>query len=403
MAAGRLGLEPPFSARQLDAQLSAIPTSKSFSQQIVTPSGTPLGGSVTLTVNCDGTYSVEFTMHSSSILASFDFQLRAYLTGPGLPVFFFYHSGHVSPTGTDDTHPEPGSNPLIEMYWNTIVSSGTFAVAHDYQWSGVLGGVASLVDDLLNVSAAVAGSAIGAVIGLTSEALGWLNLNLGPGGTIGIIAGVAVFVVGAIAGVGVGEALILGVVAGVAAGAVTNALIQSRPMNAAEIQLAQKVFGATLPYERVMLTNLCGLGGRAFTAPGIDGKIYCNLGSGYNNTLGPAPRAYPANGELMIHELTHAWQVANNSFLPGFVCSGIVNQTTNTFGDNVYAYGAAGPPWSSFNLEQQGQIVNQWFAGSDDPNGHSASYPPCSPASPYYQYIAGNILARSAGYSTSWL
>jgi len=37
-------------------------------------------------------------------------------------------------------------------------------------------------------------------------------------------------------------------------------------------------------------------------------------------------RIVPVNGERLIHEFTHAWQIQHNSFVPGFVCSGIVNQ-----------------------------------------------------------------------------
>ncbi len=396
--AQRLGLQAPVSVRQMSGQLDAIPGSKAYSQGWVTPPGTPLGGSVKLNINVDGTYTVEFITNSTG-LASFDFQLRAYLTGPGLPSFFFYHAGHVSANGTDDTHPEPGSNPLIAMYWSEIMKSATFAVAHDYQWSGIVGTLDGLVHDLLSIGAATVGAFLGAVIGMTREAIGWLGLTLGPGGTLGVIAGVVVFAIGSIAGLGVGTALILGTVAGVAVGLVTNALIGSRSLNAAEIATARKVFGAELPYGDVMLTNLCGLGGRAFTAPGVDGKTYCNLGNAYNNPLGPGDDHYRGAGELLIHELTHAWQIAHNSFLPGFVCSGIVNQTHKIMGDSVYAYGLAGPPWTDFNLEQQGQIVNQWFSGT----GNSQPWGAMNPTSPYYPYIARNILTGSAGYSTAWL
>ena len=397
--AQKLGMHPPISITNLDGMLNGIPVTKSYTMPVITPEGTPLGGWVTLNINSDGTYTVEFMMHSSSDFASFDFQLRAYLTGPGLPNLFFYHEGHVSPLGTDDTHPEPGSNPLIAMYWNEIVNHATFSVAKDYSWSGVAGTLAGLVSDLLDIGAAALGGTLGVVIALTREAIGWLHLNLGPGGTIGLIAGVIVFAVGAISGLGIGQALMLGTVVGVVAGAVTNAMIQYRSMSTIEITFAQRVFGSELPYENVMLTNLAGLGNRAFTAPGVDGKTYCNLGPGFNDTLGPGKGSYPANGQLMIHELTHAWQIAHNSFIPGFVCSGIVNQTNFLLGDDVYAYGAAGPPWSSFNLEQQGAIVDQWFGGNQRQNGEG---PMNTNVNPYYKYISGNILTGSGGYSTSW-
>ena len=301
----------------------------------------------------------------------------------------------------EETHQESGTNPLISIYWNEIVSSAVFTVQHDQRLGGVLGW---LVNDLINLGSAAAGFAIGAIIGVTREAIGWLGTTLGPGGTIGVIAGVAVFAVGALAGLPLGSAVILGTVAGVASGAVANALIKTRAMTHDEISAAQTVFGSEVPYENVLFTNLAGQNGRAFTAPGVDGKTYCNLGSVFDNTLGPGNNAYPYKGEVMIHELTHAWQIAHNSFVPGLLCSAIVNQSAYNQGDNVYAYGPAGPDWSAFNLEQQGAIVNQWYAGNNDggtPQGQFVAMD--KSANPYYKYIKGNILAGAAGFSTSWL
>jgi hypothetical protein len=286
---------------------------------------------------------------------------------------------------------------MIQMYWNQIVNA-TFTVAHDYQWSGAAGALAGLVDDLIDIGAGAVGGALGVVIALTQEAIGWIGATLGPGGTFGVIAGVLVFAVGAVAGVPLGTALILGVAAGAATDVVANAAIQRRAMSAAEIAMARTVFGSTLPYDNVQFTDFCGLGGRAFTAPGVDGKTYCNLGKAYYNTLGAGGTSYPVNGEMMIHELTHAWQIAHNSFIPGFFCSAIVNQTNYLMGDDVYVYGEAGPPWSSFNLEQQAQIVNQWFGHDGKQAGTSQSNP-----GPYNKYIIGNILTGSGGFSTSWL
>lgn len=389
---------PPISVKNIIRSPRALQT-KTFSQEWTTPSGTALGGNITLVINSDGTYTIDFRTFSSSVLEPFDFWLRAYLQAPGIGTLFFYHAGHVSGDGTDDTHPEAGSNPLIATYWNEIAASAQFSVAHDYKGAGVFGTLEDLVDDLLDIVAGAVGAVVGAVIAVTREALGWLGVTLGPGATIGVIAGVVVFAIGAIAGFGVGAALILGTVAGIVAGAVSNALISYRPMNAAEIQLAQQVFSSELPYNNVMLTNLSGLGGRSFTAPGVDGKTYCNLGAHYDNTLSTGSGDYTAKGELLIHELTHAWQIAHNSFVPGFVCSGVVNQANYVMGDDIYAYGAAGPPWASFNLEQQATIVNEWFGG----NGNSEGQGPMNKSNPYYRYISGNILTGSAGYSTSWL
>ena len=234
------------------------------------------------------------------------------------------------------------------------------------------------------------GAALGVVIGATCEAIDWLGATLGPGGTLGVVGGVVVFAVATVAGAGVGTALILGVVAGVAIGAVTNALIKFRPLNAAEIAFARQVFGNSLPYQDVIITNLAGLGDRAFTAPGVDGKTYLNLGHAYDNPLGTGGSAYPKPGQLLIHELTHAWQIAHAGFLPGLMCSGMVNQANFILGDNVYEYGAPGPGWSKFNAEQQGAIVDQWFGGT----GRSSRYKEMDQENPYYRYVWNDVTSH---------
>jgi hypothetical protein len=256
-------------------------------------------------------------------------------------------------------------------------------VAKEWAWGGVIGTLEDLAQDVL--FGGVAGFALGAVIGLTREAIGWLGARLGAGGTIGVVAGVVVFGVAALAGAPLGTAVLMAVVAGVAAGAVTEALINQRPLNDTEINYARRVFGDTIPYDKVWITNLGGLNNRAFTAPGVDGKTYVNLGYAWPDPLGRYPTPYPHAGQVLIHELTHAWQIAHTGFLPGLMCSGIVNQVEYTFGDNVYDYGAPGLPWADFNLEQQGAIVDQWFGGSH----HSSDYLPMSRQNPYYQSGSG--------------
>ena len=62
------------------------------------------------------------------------------------------------------------------------------------------------------------------------------------------------------------------------------ALIRHRPMDQAERDLALRVYGDTLPLDRVVLTNLSGLDGAAFVMPTIGGDILINLGTAaYDN------------------------------------------------------------------------------------------------------------------------
>ncbi|MBF6346873.1 hypothetical protein IU409_25660 [Nocardia cyriacigeorgica] len=364
-------------------------TTLTSSKNIVTPSGTPLGGWVHVEVSDNGDFFVKFHMHSSSILGNFDFNLRAYLTAPGFPTMAFIKSGHVSGVDSWD-HEEHGHSPLLALYWAQLAAAPTYGVAKDYQWGGVVGTLQDLVEDIFDIAAGAVGTALGVVIGATREAIDWMGATLGPGGTLGVVGGVVVFAVAAAAGAGIGAALIMGTVAGVAIGAVTNALIEYRHLNGAEVALARQVYGNSMPYDKIMISNLAGLGGRAFTAPGVDGKTYCNLGKAYENPLGPGGDAYPQPGQLLIHELAHAWQSAHTSFLPGLMCSGMVNQAQFLLGDNVYAYGPSGPGWSEFNAEQQGSIVDQWFGASKN----SGRYKMMDQQNPYYRYIWHDVIGR---------
>ncbi len=251
----------------------------------------------------------------------------------------------------------------------------------EYSATGVIGFIEDVAKAVLDVVAGAAGMALGLVIGLGSE-IGHFFGNLGIGGTFGVIAGVVVFAAGG--------GIVLAVVVGVAVGMVTNALIKQRPLSQQESQFAAQVFGNTLPpADQIILTNLSGLGGRAFTMPGVDGKIYLNLGDAFNDPLHYTSGAYPTGGQVLVHELTHAWQIAHASFLPGLVCEGIVNQANYTVGQSVYQYGPPGPPWSAFGLEQQGAIVDQWFGGN--PTAVVPNRTRMDQNDPYFGYIANNV------------
>src|SRR5262249_7424711 len=103
--------------------------------------------------------------------------------------------------------------------------------------------------------------------------------------------------------------------------------------------------------------------------------------------------SYRVAGELLVHELTHVWQIAHSSFVPGTVCEGIVNQANNQVGQSVYQYGPPGGPWHEFGLEAQGAIVDQWFGGV--PTAVVPNRKQMDNADPYYTYILNNIQANA--------
>ena len=149
----------------------------------------------------------------------------------------------------------------------------------------------------------------------------------------------------------------------VAAG-IGNALIKQRHLSGDERAFAEQIFGPRLPSnDRIIITNLVGIGGRPFTLPNISGQIVVNLGDAYDDPLHYADGSYPRPGQLLIHELAHAWQIEHSSFAPGFVCQGAWEQLQHTFGADIYNPDRGGPDWNDFTNEQQATIVDRWYGG----------------------------------------
>ena len=391
-APGGLRARPPVSLRQMMTILGSRPTpveEVKFRKQILTPTGTALGGFVEVTLRSDGTYKAHFHLHDSGA-ADYKYQARAIFTASNGVAFALQQSGDVegtslnpfNPPRRDDDHDIEGSHPFIKQFWPDV-KAGRLNVSKEYSPTGVIGVIQDIASVVLNIASHVAGAALGVVIGLGAE-MGKVFGNLGLGAGFGLLAGVAVFASGG--------ALVLALPVGVAVGAVTNALIKQRQINAQEMALAARIFGGSLPpANKIWLTNLAGIGDRAFTMPGVgNGDIYLNLGDAFNNPLGTA-RSYPKQGQLLIHELTHAWQIQHNTFLPGLVCSSVVNQARNEFGGSAYAYGASGPAWSNFNLEQQASIVDDYYARNAQADTRGMITFNDDPNDSYFRYIRDNI------------
>src|SRR5262249_60095923 len=128
---------------------------------------------------------------------------------------------------------------------------------------------------------------------------------------------------------------------------------------------SQDAFNGPLPPRGpIVLTDTIGPGNppRPFTFPRYDGKITMNMGP----DAFADPRNYEVSsrrrhyGETFIHELVHACQIAHtrNISLTGEALS---VQLTAAAGD-PYLYGAADQDYTELNLEQQAQIVQDWFS-----------------------------------------
>ena len=144
-------------------------------------------------------------------------------------------------------------------------------------------------------------------------------------------------------------------VAGVTAGAITDAMIKHRQVTDDEYRFAATVFGNTLPpRDRLYLTNLSHGGGRKYTWPNVDGSVVVNLDNAFDDPMRYSDNGYPTKGQVFIHELTHAWQIKAQSFIPGLLCKEEL-QTSS------YDYSLSGQKWGQFGLEQQAALVDKWF------------------------------------------
>jgi hypothetical protein len=155
-----------------------------------------------------------------------------------------------------------------------------------------------------------------------------------------------------------------------------------RRITTAEINLAFTVFQGRLPYHMIFIKDDLGLSGRAWAEPGPLGHFYLHMGPQGFDTCTTTTAIVPAGAptrNVFIHELTHVWQGFHGV---NYVFDSLVNQCAGSFtGVNPYGY-TTGQWWSTYNCEQQGSIVEDWF----DPNKGNRST-----ASSRFRYIRDNI------------
>jgi hypothetical protein len=300
--------------------------------------------------------------------------------------------GTNEPGRRESSWDQTGVNSLLTLHWLSFKGAKLKTdLNFDTDFFGTVGDVLTFVATLAG-GALVAGPAgVCIVLGLHAAHAAGLDDEIGLGGLVGVaVAGGVLLVFGP-------SAIVAAIVAGAIAGVAVELAFKHRPMKPDEIAFANEVFIGTLPVEKILLTNMLGIGRRPFTMPTIGDKILVNLGDGFEDPIhytgfGDGVPANPQKaGQLFIHELTHAWQIGATSFLPGLMCSAIANQSTTLGGNmSIYHYGPPDKAFSEFNLEQQASIVDDWFAGTtpeDNPK-------PKLEASTYFRYIRDNIRAR---------
>ncbi len=168
--------------------------------------------------------------------------------------------------------------------------------------------------------------------------------------------------------------------------------LTSRLLNPDEEALARQVFQDELPYGRISLANfyLPGNEGVPVTVASGTALIPIKSLTDYTIYFGPEVYSVGAHGartrNTFIHELTHVWQGHHGTFSWDYMVGSMISQGRAIIkhGDRnkAYEYDPANlEQWDSYNVEQQANIVEDWFI-----NGMSES-------DPRYVYIKDHIRA----------
>jgi len=382
---------------QMRLTMQLLREEKLFASPIVTPDGIPLGGHVELLVANDGGGRFRGHMRATGAL-SFQFRVVAVVrSSGGLVAVAEQQTGAAFGTDSfgsrefrwDRPLESPMAPAFLRDYWPGILS-GSLAVSRAFEFRGIVGTLADRLADVIDLMAGLAvlapvipgAPALAALVLVGSELSELTGVHLtgqGVGGLAGVVAAA-------------GGAFIFGpsvIVPAFVAGSLAGELaIRHREAETHEREFAEKVFGATLPWNRIRLTNLAGINDRKFVCPNADNLILVNLGDFFDNPTGKHQRDNPVDGHLFIHELVHAWQVEHLALDTTYLWRGIIDKLTG----EDYDYGLPDQPFSGLGLEQQASLVEEWFSGTTN---HAlfkwSGRKPMDADDSYFHYITDHI------------
>ena len=138
----------------------------------------------------------------------------------------------------------------------------------------------------------------------------------------------------------------------------------SRSLTPVEEAYARKVFGNSINFHNVEISDGLGIGNAEYTTKGWS-HWHVHLGPlGFHDAIGPGVVA------TFIHELTHVWQSQHATISFMFMVRSGLGQVKNIIlrrGRNATYNYTLGKTWSDYNVEQQAQIVEDWYiAGSSE-------------------------------------
>ncbi|HEV7859678.1 MAG TPA: peptidoglycan-binding domain-containing protein [Pyrinomonadaceae bacterium] len=188
----------------------------------------------------------------------------------------------------------------------------------------------------------------------------------------------------------------------------------------AEEGLARSVFRDTLPYGHIWLAKNYLKGASApvtiATSPRVGAAEYVICWGDpnvYNNGVNHSDNARAR----FIHELIHIWQGHHGYSPMGYMIKTIKGSrgireivkyrrysdlNSNRRKAHLYTMRDIGKPWSSFNAEQQANIIEDWFRSREDKNAAEVFIDGGNRSTddPRFSYVKSNIRAGSmiAGY-----
>lgn len=161
---------------------------------------------------------------------------------------------------------------------------------------------------------------------------------------------------------------------------------RTRRMSSEEHWLAKMVYGNSLPFHKIVLTDVVGMGGRWFVIPNVVGEILVNIGESFEDPLRYTSATYPEFGQVLMHELGHAWQIRHSGSID-FLIEAVPPQITGP----EYDPGDGRKPWNEYSIEQQAAIVDVWYSGVNGYAGGTSIGKPCSRGNPFYNHVRDTI------------
>lgn len=375
-----------------------------FQQPIESGGAAALGGWAGVNISYDGQIQWHGHAHDSGA-DGYDFGVAFYVRS-GDQLVALSHNGSVGGTVTSGSrdHDWEEIHPRNDLVLSHLANYATAQASMNMQYTSHIGqtleGVVSFALKWF-IGGSVAGSVTGLVV--------FIGVEIGSLIATGSLEPGAVALEGVLWMAGPSNSLLA-----IAAGAIAEVGHRFRELHQEEYDFAKAtVFGDTLPpREKILLTDTVGTRGssgypRPFTVPGVRDKILINMGEeGFDDPLAfgvndvahkqGRPNQNVARGEIFIHELVHAWQIHRTAFSVSLLLDALSAQWSNETGGHPYEYGPAGPVFADLGIEQQAQIVCDWYGRHVNwaqTSGYQATGLDTQTAlnDPYYRYIAGNI------------